>query len=1483
MFEVEAERFSRITVGLASPETILDRSHGEVTKPETINYRSYKPEKEGLFSERIFGPTKDWECFCGKYRGIRYKGIICDRCGVEITRKDVRRRRMGHIELAVPVVHIWFFKSPPSKIGNILGLNIRDLEKVIYYEAYAVVNPGTTSYKAKELLTDSEYNSVLDELGPDNDLLPDDDPGKFIAMMGGEAIKTLLQRSDIKQISTEFRQRIVSEKSIQRKTETIKRLRVIESFLQNGGPDANHPEWMVLKTIPVVPPDLRPLLPLDGGRFATSDLNDLYRRVIIRNNRLKRLIEVNAPDVILRNEKRMLQEAVDSLFDNGRKSVAMRSDGNRPLKSLSDNLRGKQGRFRYNLLGKRVDYSGRSVIVVGPDLKLHQCGLPKNMAVELFKPFIIRKLIERDYAKTVKSAKRIVERKLDFVWELLEEIIQDHPVLLNRAPTLHRLGIQAFLPILIEGKAIQLHPLACAAFNADFDGDQMAVHIPLSYEAQIETRLLMLSPRNILHPANGRPIAVPSQDMVLGCYYLTKMRKGSNVEGRVFSSPREVIIAYNSGIIGINTQINVKILGEMRETTVGRVIFNEILPEKIKEHHFYDELMTKRRLEQIVAEVYKKLGFDSTAIFLDNLKKLGFTYATRGGLSISLEEVEVPSEKNDLVAEAQAKVEEIQRQYEMGLITDGERYNMIIDTWTITNNDVTEIMFDHMQNSQDGFNPLFMMADSGARGSKEQIRQLAGMRGLMAKPQKTMTGQKGEIIESPITANFKEGLSVLEYFISTHGARKGLADTALKTADAGYLTRRLVDVAQDIIVRERDCGTMRGIVVEAAKEGEEVTEQLFDRIMGRVTAEDLYHPVTNELILPVNTLIGDKEAEIVATSGIAKVRIRSVLTCETENGVCAMCYGVNMTNGKLVDIGEAVGVMAAQSIGEPGTQLTLQTFHIGGTASLIATESQNTAKSNGRIEYENMEYIGKEDGTYVTLRRNGIIKIIDDNNRVIQRYSVPYGAVIFKGDGDRVAAGEVIFTWDPYSAVILANNAGTVDFHDIKEGVTVIQSVDEATGQRKQVIIESKDRKINPHIHILNEKGKSTGQYILPIGSILMVQNGDKVKAGDALVKIPRESSKTRDITGGLPRVAELFEARKPKEPAIVSEIDGKVKFGQLKRGVREIAVIPTSYKGEDDADSSEIKKHHIPIGRYILVHDGEYINAGERLIEGSVSPQDILTILGPGKVQEYLVNEIQDVYRLQGVKINDKHIETIVRQMMQKVRIEDPGDTMYLEGDQVDYSTLLKLNRRMAKKVVVLEAGQSKFEAGQLLDKNAFNRELRRVRKMAENMDELDDELRKKMEPTSRPAKPAVYQQVLLGITQASLATESFISAASFQETTRVLADAAISRKTDTLRGLKENVIMGHLIPAGTGIMKYRTIMVESTEDEELKIFTESEDIDKQVETIVAPKESGDVSKVIAERIATATKTMEESDEVVTVTETSESVSDGDIAGKGG
>ncbi len=1422
-FDVESEHFTKITIGLASPEMILDRSHGEVTKPETINYRSYKPEKDGLFSERIFGPTKDWECFCGKYRGIRYKGIICDRCNVEITRKDVRRKRMGHIELSVPVVHIWFFKSLPSKIGNLLGINGRDLEKIIYYEAFAVIQPGNTGKRLCEVLNEKEYNAILDQVGYENRLLPDSDPSKFIARMGGDAILEMLRRIDVSGMSRDFRRQIAMETSIQRKQDLIKRLRVIEAFMSSGREGGNRPEWMVLKVIPIVPPDLRPLVPLDGGRFATSDLNDLYRRVIIRNNRLRKMIEIKAPDVILRNEKRMLQEAVDSLFDNGRKSVAMRSDGNRPLKSLSDNLRGKQGRFRQNLLGKRVDYSGRSVIVVGPELKLHECGLPKHMAVELFKPFIIRKLIERDFTKTVKSAKRMVERKLDVVWELLEEIIQDHPVLLNRAPTLHRLGIQAFQPQLIEGKAIRLHPLVCAAFNADFDGDQMAVHIPLSYESQIEARLLMLSPRNILHPANGRPIAIPSQDIVLGCYYITKMLPGSKGEGKVFSGPREALIAQQSGAISIHAPIKVRVNGAMIETSAGRLIFNDILPEGVRGVKFFNELITKKRLEEIVSQVFTQVSFDGTAAYLDALKNLGFKTATKGGISISLSDIEVPFEKVQLILQAQARVEEIQSQYEMGLITDGERYNMIIDLWTHTNNDVAEAMFQHMKHSQKGFNPLFMMADSGARGSKEQIRQLAGMRGLMAKPQKTMTGQKGEIIEQPITANFKEGLTVLEYFISTHGARKGLADTALKTADAGYLTRRLVDVAQDMIISAYDCKTNKGSTVEASKEGEEISEQLFARILGRVTAMDIFVPDTNELLIPVNTLIKEKEAQIISASGIAKISIRSVLTCEAETGVCALCYGTNLTSGRIINMGEAVGVIAAQSIGEPGTQLTLRTFHIGGTASLVAAESQVMAKGDGTVIWVNIEGIGREDGTFVALRRSGFIRLMDDSGRKLAEYSVPYGATIQAPNGAMVTTGMILFTWDPYSAFILAGNAGKVQYHDIKDGLTVLDSTDQSTGQRMSVITESKDRRMNPHIHIIGSDGKSSGQYILPIGALLMVSDNQVVKAGDALVKIPRESSKSKDITGGLPRVAELFEARRPKDPAIVTEIDGVVKFGQLRRGVREITVFPT---GE-----AESKKYMIPVGRHLLVHDGEHVTAGERLTEGAVSPQDILQILGHQKVQEYLVNEIQDVYRLQGVRINDKHIEVIVRQMMQKVRLEDPGDTMYLEGDQIDFARLNKDNKQLIGKVIILDPCDSKFETGDLVDRAAFGREMRRLKKIEGK------------EPEVRPAQPARYQQILLGITQASLATESFISAASFQETTRVLTDAAVERKTDTLRGLKENVIMGHLIPAGTGLARYRSLVIKPPEGEEddLRVIAVKEDLEEEIKiaALVAEEQS--------------------------------------------
>ena len=1395
--EIEKEDFDKISIGLASPDNILSRSRGEVTKPETINYRSYKPEKDGLFCEKIFGPVKDWECHCGKYRGIRYKGIICDRCGVEITKKEVRRKRMGHISLAVPIVHIWYFRSMPSKIGYILNLTNRDLERIIYYEAYVVVQAGKSSSKQCDILTEAKYQEIMEEVGEENDRLANADPNKFIAKMGGEAIYDLLTRVNIKSLSRELRRQVAEETSFQRKNEIIKKLRVIEAFKDTVDENRNRPEWMVMSVIPVVPPDLRPLVPLEGGRFATSDLNDLYRRVIIRNNRLKKLIDIKAPEVILRNEKRMLQEAVDSLFDNSKKLVAAPADGNRPLKSLSDNLKGKQGRFRQNLLGKRVDYSGRSVIVVGPDLKLHECGLPKEMAVELFKPFIIRKLIEGEHAKTVKSAKRMVERKDDIVWAILESIIQYHPVLLNRAPTLHRLGIQSFQPVLIEGKAIRLHPLVCAAFNADFDGDQMAVHIPLSYEAQAEAWMLMLSTTNILHPASGRPIAIPSQDMVLGCYYLTKMLEGDKGEGMNFASPEEVIIALDQKAVGLHASVNVKIQEKMIRTTVGRVLFNNILPEAIRQRSYFNELLTKKRIEQIIADCFIEVGIRATADFLDNLKQMGFNHSTLGGLSIGIDDVEIPEEKHKLVDSAMHEVEKIQRQYETGVITDGERYNKIIDIWTHTTSDVAEIMFSHMRYSRKGFNPLYMMADSGARGSKEQIRQLAGMRGLMAKPQKSMTGQTGEIIESPITANFKEGLSVLEYFISTHGARKGLADTALKTADAGYLTRRLVDVAQDVIIREPDCGTMRGIDIEAQKEGEDVAEQIVERVIGRIAADDIFDPYDEKEIVKAGTLITQELAERIVRSGVDRIRIRSVLACETKHGVCALCYGKNLTTNKLVEIGEAVGVMAAQSIGEPGTQLTLRTFHIGGTASRIAAQSQVVSRNDGRIQFDNVECIRRKPdesydmlpGELISIRRNGVIKVLDKDNRVVSKYTIPYGATVAKEDGSEIKKGELLFHWDPYNAPIIATADGYVKYVDIKEDTTYREETDDTTGMRQKVIIETKNKRLNPNLQVVDESGEKRGNYFIPVGARLLVNDGDSVKAGDPLVKIPREASKTKDITGGLPRVAELFEARRPKEPAVITEIDGTVKFGALKRGVREIII---------SAITSKVKKRYlIPYGKHILVHDGDFVRAGERLSEGSIAPQDILNILGPGKVQEYLVNEIQEVYRLQGVRINDKHIEVIVRQMMQKVRIEDPGDTDYLEGDQVDRIDVQAVNQKIMRKAVVEAIGDSKYEVGDLIDRMTANRENRKLRSQGLN------------EAVIRNAKPAIFKPLLMGITQAALSTTSFISAASFQETTRVLTDAAIECKTDELQGLKENVIMGHLIPAGTGLSKFQNLRV--------------------------------------------------------------------------
>jgi DNA-directed RNA polymerase subunit beta' len=1375
--------FDAIAIRLASPDKILERSHGEVTKPETINYRSFKPEKDGLFCEKIFGPVRDWECHCGKYKRIRYKGIVCDRCGVEVTTKSVRRERMGHITLAVPVVHIWFWKSLPSKIGYILGLGVKDLEKVVYYESYVVIQPGPSGLKAKELISEEDYFRITSEF-PETNGDGEDDSNRFVAKIGGEAILELLKRINIDHLSAELRLQVKNETSFQRKTEALKRLKVVEALKKSG----NKPEWMVLSVIPVIPPELRPLVPLEGGRFATSDLNDLYRRVIIRNNRLKKLKEIKAPEVILRNEKRMLQEAVDALFDNGRKTAAVRGDGNRPLKSLSDMLRGKQGRFRQNLLGKRIDYSGRSVIVVGPELKLHQCGLPKDMALELFKPFVIRKLVERGIAKTVKSAKKLVDRRDTSVWDILEEIIEDHPVLLNRAPTLHRLGIQGFQPILIEGKAIQIHPLVCAAFNADFDGDQMAVHVPLSYYAQVETRLLMLSSHNILSPASGRPLAIPSQDIVLGIYYLTKVKNGDLGEGKSFANFDEVNIAYNDGKVGLHARVKVRMNGKLMETTVGRIIFNRTLPPEIG---YVNELLTKKRMEELVAQVHKQLGNYRTALFLDELKEVGFQFAMRAGVTVGIEDVIIPEEKETYLDSAFKKVQTIQSQYEKGVITDGERYNKIIDIWTHTTSDVAEKMFNRLRNDRQGFNPIFMMADSGARGSKEQIRQLAGMRGLMAKPQKKMTGQMGEIIENPITANFREGLSVLEYFISTHGARKGLADTALKTADAGYLTRRLVDVAQDVIVSTEDCGTILGLRIGDLKEGEEIIEPLRDRILGRTAAEDVYDPDSSDIIIQSGDLIDEIIADKISDAGIETVYIRSVLTCEAERGVCAKCYGRNLATGKMSDIGEAVGVMAAQSIGEPGTQLTLRTFHIGGTASRIAAQSQLSAKNEGHASFENIKFIKQDDGTTIAVGRNGKLKVIDENNRVTAQYIIPYGANILVGEGDRVQPGQVMFRWDPYTASILSNHDGIVRFADVKENVTMREELDETTGLKQRVIIDTRLRNLNPQISIVDDNGKKLSSYILPTRSYLQVHDGDRVKAGDVLVKIPREIAKTRDITGGLPRVAELFEARRPKEPAIVSEIDGQVKFGEIRRGVRKINI--ASHDGKEE------KIYQIPYGKHVLVHDSDWVQAGEKLSEGSVAPQDILNIMGPNKVQEYLVNEIQEVYRLQGVRINDKHIEVIVRQMLQKVKIEDPGDTEYLEGEQVDKLRFLMHNEQVRNMVVITDPGDSKFKKDMLLEHS--------------EVDKVNEKLKKNNKEAAqfRPAQPATFQPLLLGITKASLTTDSFISAASFQETTRVLTEASIEGKVDNLLGLKENVIMGNLIPAGTGLSQFKRLRVSA------------------------------------------------------------------------
>jgi DNA-directed RNA polymerase subunit beta' len=1385
--------FSKITISLASPDMILSRSHGEVTKPETINYRSFRPEKDGLFCEKIFGPVRDWECHCGKYKRIRYKGITCDRCGVEVTQKSVRRERMGHIALAVPVVHIWYFRSLPSKIGYILGLSSKELEKIIYYESYVVINPGTTGLQKQDLITEDQYLEIMASLPENNSDLEESDPKKFIAKMGGEAIKDLLKRVNIEELAAELRTEVKAETSVQKKTEALKRLRVIEAFRKSVESAPNKPEWMVLDVIPVIPPELRPLVPLEGGRFATSDLNDLYRRVIIRNNRLKRLIEIKAPEVILRNEKRMLQEAVDSLLDNSRRVNAVRSDNNRALKSLSDMLKGKQGRFRQNLLGKRVDYSGRSVIVVGPELRLHECGLPKDMAVELFKPHIIRKLIERGLVKTVKSAKKMVDKKGPEVWDILDYIIDGHPVLLNRAPTLHRLGIQAFQPVLVEGKAIRIHPMVCTAFNADFDGDQMAVHVPLSYEAQLEARILMLSSHNILSPANGAPIVTPTQDQVLGCYYLTKSKSGDKGEGMTFYSPEEVVVAYDQGKIGLHARLRVRLEGGLVETTTGRVLFNQILPKGVP---FINELLNKKRLVQIIATVFRRSGNLDTAQFLDKLKGLGFSYATQGGLSVSIGDVLIPKEKYEIVAKAQKDVENVESQYYRGFITNGERYNKVIDIWTRSTSRIAERLFDSLQHSREGFNSLYMMVDSGARGSKEQVRQLAGMRGLMAKPQKSMSGATGELIENPITANFREGLSILEYFISTHGARKGLADTALKTADAGYLTRRLIDVAQDAVITEEDCGTIRGVLTGALKEGEDVKEPLAERILGRVAVRDVTDPLTGDVIVASGEIIDEDTAQRISETSIEVVEIRSALTCDSRRGVCAKCYGRDLTTGKLVEPGTATGVIAAQSIGEPGTQLTLRTFHTGGTASLIAAQSQIVSKFEGKAKYDGLKTleVDSELGKHLIVSgRSGVINVIDDDNRVLTKYDVPYGAILLVREGAKVARGEMIYEWDPYNAVIVSEHKGTVKYVDLKENVTYREEPDEQTGHIQKVVIDSREKNLIPAIAIVNAKGQKVGTYSVPTRAHLIVEDGEEIQAGTVLVKIPRDIGKTRDITGGLPRVTELFEGRHPSDPAVVGEIDGIVTIGQPKRGAREVFV--QSHDGKDK------RTYLIPLGKHILVQDQDVVRAGERLSAGAIDPHDILRIKGTTAVQEYLVNEIQEVYRMQGVKINDKHIEVIVRMMMQKERIIDPGDTKYLEGDNVDKSRLRDENESLEGRVVVVNKSDSKLKNGAIVAKKVVR--------------EINADLRKKTKkPVEvRDAEPATSEPILLGITQASLTTDSFISAASFQETTKVLTDAAIEGKVDHLLGLKENVIMGHLIPAGTGQKKLRDAIVESVQ----------------------------------------------------------------------
>ena len=1409
------KKFNKISIGLASPESILADSRGEVLKPETINYRTHKPERDGLFCERIFGPVKDYECACGKYKRIRYKGIICDRCGVEVTEKKVRRERVGHINLVVPVAHIWYFRSLPNKIGYLLGLPSKKLDMIIYYERYVVIQPGIATnlegeaIQKMDFLTEEDYLNIAESLPQENQYLDDSDPNKFIAKMGAECLIDLLSRIDLEKLSFELRHKANTETSKQRKNEALKRLQVVEALKEGNKNRENKPEWMIMKAIPVIPPELRPLVPLDGGRFATSDLNDLYRRVIIRNNRLKRLVEIKAPEVILRNEKRMLQESVDSLFDNTRKSSAVKTDSNRPLKSLSDSLKGKQGRFRQNLLGKRVDYSARSVIVVGPELKLFECGLPKNMAAELYKPFIVRKLIERGIVKTVKSAKKIIDKKEPVVWDILENVLKGHPVLLNRAPTLHRLGIQAFQPKLIEGKAIQLHPLVCTAFNADFDGDQMAVHLPLGPEAILEAQLLMLASHNILNPANGSPVTVPSQDMVLGLYYMTKLRKSTKEvkilgEGLTFYSPEEVIIAYNEKRVDLNAQVKVRTQDfnqsgvleiQLIETTVGRVLFNEKVPAAAG---YINEVLTKKSLRDIIHGILKVTSVPETASFLDEIKSLGYNFAFKGGLSFSLGDIIIPKEKHTMIDAANKQVDGIMANYNMGLITNNERYNQVIDIWTSTNAELTELSMKRIREDQQGFNSVYMMLDSGARGSKEQIRQLTGMRGLMAKPKKSNAGG-GEIIENPILSNFKEGLSILEYFISTHGARKGLADTALKTADAGYLTRRLVDVSQDVIVNSDDCGTLRGITIEPLKKNEEVVETLEERIVGRTSLNDVYDPITEELLVSAGEHISELIARKIENSAIESIEVRSPLTCEAKTGICAKCYGRNLATGKMVQKGEAVGVVAAQSIGEPGTQLTLRTFHVGGIAGNISEENNLTVKFDGKAEIEDLKTVKGKDSNGndidIVISRTSEIKIVDVKTGIIlSTNNIPYGSTIFVKNGQKLKKDTVVCQWDPYNGVIISEFSGKVRFENIEQGVTYQVEIDEQTGFQEKVISESRNKKLIPTLHIVDAKGGVVRSYNLPVGAHLMIEDNEKIDIGKILVKIPRKSSKAGDITGGLPRVTELFEARNPSNPAVVSEIDGVVSFGKIKRGNREIII---------ESKTGAIKKYLVKLSNQILVQENDFVKAGMPLSDGSVTPNDILNIKGPSAVQQYLVNEVQEVYRLQGVKINDKHFEVVVRQMMRKVKIQDSGDTIFLENQLIHKSDFIDENDKIFGKKVIEDAGDSvTLKAGQIITA----RELRDENSILKRED--------KSIVSARDARPATATPILQGITRASLQTKSFISAASFQETTKVLNEAAVNGKVDNLDGLKENVIVGHKIPAGTGLRKYDNMIVGSSEE---------------------------------------------------------------------